>query len=340
MLEQLKNAAEHINEISSKIKEDAERIRKNNFRINDALEREMIIEIKEIKINGKVGAVDGGLLSQEMHGVDLVIARGAGVIFEYENSAMKNVKYYPDPFPKPKYSVKVGLEEHESNSFRSLFRLQEEIENAIQIVEKFSPKIILMDGSLIPLPQDKPNEENGILEEYLKTKELYKKLYSTCEKNKTALVGVIKDSRGKRFMDSLKGISNINSSDSIFLDYLLKKRERTCTIKVGNDWRRHPILKDFIEWEGKINLFYMKTSEEDRPMRVEFLSGILSADEIAGMMYSLNSINKKYAYPAILIEADLRAMLDAKEMERMQRTLQMFSHGKINPLRRNSRPFR
>jgi len=340
MLEQLKHAATHIAEISKRTREEAEKLRNSGFVLKNGLEKNLINLVEESIIEGKICAVDGGLLFQEMHGVDLIIGRAAGVVFEYSNSKLIKSEYYPRAFPTPEYKVEVGLDEQEGNAFKSLFRLNLEIENAINCLEKYSPKILMLDGSLVPLTQDKPQKESDLYPQYLKLIQNYKKLYSLSEKNNCLLLGVIKDSRGRRFMDELKTVTEYKSADTVFLNYLLREKERTCTIKYSTDPRKHIILNDLEEWGEKINLFYIKAVKNDRPMRVEFLSSTHSYKEIASLIYSLSKINESYAYPAILIEADLRAMIDEKEMERMQKTLQMLSFDGVQPLRRNSRPFR
>lgn len=340
MLEELRSAAKHIFEITSKTREEALKIRNSNILIKEALEKEIFKKVEKKEITGLVCAVDGGLLAQEMHGVDLIIGRGASVIFEYGNSKLKRTDYYPNAFPKPEYSVQLGLDEQEINAFRNLFRLQIELDCAINTLKKFDPKILMMDGSLVPLTQDRPQEGSIIFDEYKKTISKYKELYSICEEKNCLLLGIIKDSRGRRFMDCIRGLTSIKSADTVFLNNLLNEKERSFVLKITKDPKKHMIMRDLDEWAEKIKLFYLKSVKNDRPMRVEFLSSTHTFDEVASVVYSLSAINESYAYPAILIEADLRAMLDLKEMERMQKTLQMFSSKEILPLRRNNRPFR
>jgi len=340
MLEKLKQAAMHINEMNLRAREEAGRVRNSNTIISNSLEKDLIKEIKPVENNFSVCAVDGGLLSQEMHGVDLIIGRAAAVNFKYSNSKLKTCEYYPDPFPEPSYSVETGLDEHESNCKKSLFRLELEIKAAIESMEKFQPEILLLDGSLMPLTSDKPAEDSILFESYKEIINLYKKLYSESEKRKCLLCGIIKDSRGKRFMDSIKSLTTHRTADTVFLNHLLNEKERTFTIKYTEHKNKHLIARDLGEWADKTYLFYMKPVKNDRPLRVEFLSSVLSFDEIASKIYSLSSINKSYGYPSSLIEADLRAAMDPNEMERMQKMLQMLSSNDFVPLRRNSRPFR
>jgi hypothetical protein len=88
------------------------------------------------------------------------------------------------------------------------------------------------------------------------------------------------------------------------------------------------VLKDL---EAEIYFFYMRPLGDDTPIRVEFLTK--EFDRVATIVQSLSKISRSYAYPAVLIEADLRAALNPIEMEKLDKL-------NLRPLRRNSRPFR
>jgi hypothetical protein len=91
-----------------------------------------------------------------------------------------------------------------------------------------------------------------------------------------------------------------------------------------------------------VDAFYLKASEGDRPMRVEFVEGKRRFDEIASLVFSLSRISKNYAYPAILIEADMRAALDQAELDRVYGEIVAKTglRSSLMKLRRDSRPFR
>ncbi len=104
------------------------------------------------------------------------------------------------------------------------------------------------------------------------------------------------------------------------------------------DTSTHSILR---ELNGhSIGLFYMKMSNHDRPLRIEFLNHGTDFNQLASLLYSLCAIHESYAYPAILIEADLCALLDEHELERVKHSLYGLGNEVALPLRRNSRPFR
>ncbi len=338
MLEKIREAAEHIKAMEKAMQEKASQLRNSGHVFTEALEKNLVIPVQEISVNGKIASVDGGLLAQEMHGADVVIARAAAAVFEYKNSRLVSHEYFPNAFPEPDYDIKIGLDEREIMSFRSLFRLRKEIECAISVLESRKPTYLMMDGSLLPLTADKPLEESDVFYEYQKVVGLYKKLYSSANENGCRLLGVIKDSRSKRFTDISRTVVDVHSSDTFFLNHLLKSGERTFSFKYTSDVKKHPITRDFGTDAAGINAMYVKPVKEDVPLRVEFINQ--EYDEIASLVYSLSKINKNYAYPAILIEADLRAALDPIELERAMKSLAMHTGMRIAPLRRNSRPFR
>lgn len=338
MLEKMKAAAEHILTMQTDLKQKAEQLRASNPVFLDALENNLVFPVSELPVEGLIAAVDGGLLAQELHGIDIVIVRAVSAIFEYKDSKLISYNYLPNAFPESDYEIKIGLDEREIIAFRSLFRLKKEIECAIAVLERKTPNYLMLDGSLLPLTADKPPDDSEIADEYYDVVRLYKKLYETAKEKNCILLGVIKDSRSKRFIDIIRAIVDVHTSDTVFLNHLLKEGERTFVFRYTADAKKHPITRDFGTEAEQINVFYLKPVEGDRPLRVEFLSSNFS--EVASLVYTLSKINRTYAYPAVLIEADLRAALDPIELERAQKSLIMQSGMNILPLRRNSRPFR
>ncbi len=338
MLDKMKAAAEHILAMQAGLKEKSVQLRGSSHVFLDALEKQLVLPVSEAKIDGAVAAVDGGLLAQELHGIDLVISRAVAAVFEYKDSVLVSHEYLPNAFPESDYEIKIGLDEREVMAFRSLFRLRKEIECAIDVLEKKNPKYLMLDGSLLPLTADKPPDDSDVAYEYQNVVRLYRKLYEAARAKGCTLLGVIKDSRSKRFVDIARAAIDLHSSDTVFLNHLLKEGERTFAFRYTADVKRHPITRDFGNEAEAVNAMYLKPVEGDRPLRVEFIGGNYS--EVASLVYTLSKINRTYAYPAVLIEADLRAALDPMELERAQKSLSMQSGMGALPLRRNSRPFR
>jgi len=283
-------------------------------------------------VNLKVGAVDASIISQEFHSFDLIITKTVGAIFTYENGKLIHNEYVPSPFPREKINIIGSTDLMELNQIKTMIRLREEIELAIKIGEKCD--LLLMDGSLVPLPGDKPTSEQMKME-YEKLIEKYLELFS---KYKDKIVGVVKDSRSKRFIEHYGEKFNFeietNITDSSLLDIVLEKGEITKEISYAKDAKTNQILKDLLPFSEEIKVVYLKAGKYDRPIRVEYFTNK------NGELMSLCGINDKYTYPAILIDVDLRALMDVRDVERILKDIELSPYLDNKLLRRNMRPFR
>lgn len=349
MYERIAEIAKHIAMREQEEKEAAGRLREKQMEVYpDALERGLARKVEACEVNALVGAVDGGLLAQEFHGIDLVITRALAVLFEYRNSKRVSHKYHPSPIPPSEVDALEYLETHEFMWYKSLVRLKKELSVTREAIEKFKPDFMFMDGSIVPQISDKPGEGSEVRKLYDEVIGEYNKLYKSADLHNCSLVGVIKDSRGKRFIEIMRkclgeegGILG-KAHDTGFLNFLLKEGERTFTFRYSGTEREHPVLRDLNDWSNRISAFYLKPVEGDRPLRIEFLEGKRGFDEIASLVFSLSRINKNYAYPAILIEADMRAALEQAELDRVYGELVSRTglRSSVMKLRRDSRPFR
>ena len=132
--------------------------------------------------------------------------------------------------------------------------------------------------------------------------------------------------------------------DSSFLDYFLSLGERSCSFTYTKNIKQHPVLSDFNEsWSNNIFGLYIKPSNYDRPLRVEFISkGNLSekANEVASVAFALSSLHREYAYPSVLIEADFHAKLKSDEIEIVYNKIMDKLGNSIKlKMRRDNRPF-
>ena len=327
----------------------AQRLRFNLGKITypEALEADLLYPLKPAPPNGRFAAVDGGLGTEEFHGLDLLVLRALAVQFEYKDGTLVKHVYHPSRRPESQLQARAGLEQFERLRFVSLYRLKAELSCAIEVMEKHKPDYLLMDGSLAPLVSDKPPEDSQFRALYGEVVELYRKLYSTAASRSINLVGVTKDSRGRRFIDMLaKAMPESaqaleHASDTAFLDLLLKEGERTFAFRYSAAPAQNPVLKDLGEWAGRILTFYIKPVAGDRPLRIEFLAAAAPFEQIAQVMSGLCRLHPHYAYPAVLIEADLRAAMEPKEVEQVVADLSArLGRHRFMPLRRNSRPFR
>jgi hypothetical protein len=175
-------------------------------------------------------------------------------------------------------------------------------------------------------------------------------LYEISAKKKCALIGCVEDSRGNRWRSILQeslGIEELEEyHDAVLLNELLSKGERSFVFSYTKKPSEHPILNEFRqEWQDKIFAFYIKPSQFDFPLRVEFLNPEGSrpekrVEEIAGIVLAQSSMHKEYAFPAVLIEADLRARLRPEEINLVKdRLLDKLGRNALILRRRDRRPF-
>ncbi|HLC48637.1 MAG TPA: DNA double-strand break repair nuclease NurA [Candidatus Norongarragalinales archaeon] len=351
----IKSAVQQIQRSESEQQRIAKKLRDGGQEtaFREAHERKLTFDVEDVEVNGKIAAVDGGLLAEELHSIDIVLTRAAAVVFEYEKSKLKKHHYHPSSFPDYEVHAPSALEAHEAIWFRNIARLDKEITAAIETIEKYSPFALFLDGSIVPQVSDKPAKESEVYALYEGLIGKYNKLFSITEKSNCLLLGIIKDSRGKQFLNLAERHMGLDpadcavlkkTNDSSFLFNLLNEKERTFAFRYASI-SEHPILRDLRGHGDMISSFYLKAVKYDRPLRIDFLhpeNGVNRIDEIASLAYSLSKHNQQYAYPAILIEADLRAALDPKELEIVYDRI--FSSVGMSPsifkLRRNTRPFR
>lgn len=301
-----------------KIEHLAKKIRINNEYIKEKARsmREIAIPVALTQLNHSICALDGGLLADRMHGIDIIVSRAVGVNFIYENSKIKTFTHHPMKCPASDVEARSALDDHEANTLKSIIRLKSEISCAIELLEKFQPDLLLLDGSILPLPTDCPSKDSSVYQNYLDLVKLYQEMFSKSQ----SIAGVVKDTRAKRLSEYC--------SDSVLCSFLLEVGERTKEIDYTE-------FKEFQSLSKKIKITYMKPSINDLPFRVEIFGDV---EKISSIVYTLSAISSQFAYPAILIEADLRAALLPIEIESVKNSLSRLAG--IAPLRRNFRPFR
>ncbi len=317
-MERIDEALAHLKEMQGKLRIEVEQqLAKRPFEIK---------KLDKVQIDGRIAAVDSGFLSARLHGVDLAIVKAAGVAFGYDSGKLAQATYYPSKNPPDSFEIGIGLEENEALVFRQLFRLVQEIGTATNLISELKPEMLLIDGSLLPLPSDRPAKDSVLYAEYEKLMKAYANMYEAAEKHRTVLIGVIKDTRAKRFVNKLELKAAI--SDSLFFQHYLRHGEAVGHLSYQD---KADALAD------KVLVSYIKCNEGDLPLRIEFLAGT-AEQTVLNRIYSLCMLSAR-AYPPPLIEADLRAMIQADELERLERAFHL-NVPELHALRRNSRPFR
>jgi hypothetical protein len=322
----------------------------------ELLEPRLVFPVAEAELCCDVAGVDSGFVGKNMLALDLVLVRCVGVLFSYEGGRLKGAKYFPSfySFPEPFITSK-PIEADEIQTSKSLRRLLREVETARGIVEQHSPDYCFLDGSIVPQYADKPRSDSAILGFYRQLIEEFQSLYEAAVRSGTELVACVEDSRGSRFgailQQKVLGGNTAHSKaldgcyDTVLLDYLLERGERSMAFSYsGGSQKPHPILSDFDEkWSKRIHAFYLKPCEFDRPLRVEFLhcKGDVSkhVDKIAATTFALSSLHREYAYPSVLIEADLHARLKPDEVNMVfERIMDRLGRNIRIKMRRDYRP--
>ncbi|NPA76858.1 MAG: DNA double-strand break repair nuclease NurA [Candidatus Diapherotrites archaeon] len=265
--------------------------------------------------NGYFGAVDGGLLSEEYQGFELVLVRAVGVRYEYNDGALVSVSYFPSALPDPKlFQYDIPVEEENIGPLRSLTRLLVEIGTALDFVRNVDLDYLFLDGSILPQLVDKPRGGGSELKQlYKDVIRTYRSLYKECSERGTVLAGVVKDSKGDRVATYL---NEGRMRDPVWLKYAMNLGEMTEPIPYADNPSDQATLKDIGEdLASRVWIFYLKASDYDLPFRVEFYADSPDlGEELASILLPLSSANRMFTIPPFLLEADIRARLAQKSM--------------------------
>jgi len=297
---------------------------------------------------GAIAAIDGGIVSETYQSCELVLFRAVCTAFGYENGKVSRKANHPSGLDGFETALLDSFDESDTMQRDSIIRLRSEIARARESIKLFSPSMVFLDGSIFPNPQDRPPKDSAAFDGFERLLAEYRFLFAECSAAGVALVGVVKDSKSRNYLDALrkseafsdfysehaKFLSSTN--DSAFLSMALEENERSGLVKI----ERQDLGRDLCRTTCATT--YVKASKYDRPLRLEF-SDYTNADAASKTICGLCKGNSRYAYPAILIEADLRAAMDPKELEVAYARL----CAKVGPdavslrrLRRNERPFR
>lgn len=314
------------------------------------LENRMVVEVgkKEIKKARFVG-VDGGLSKRTYHSLDMILSRAVGAIFDYKDGKLFSVSYFPSTSPTPKLRIVHDVSEADFQYIACFERINTELETLRACLD-LNPTILLADGSIVPHPKDQPSKDSAVHEEYMKLIDNYKSLYKKA--GGFLFAGVIEDSRSSTFSDyiSKSVLSQIRNKkveelkrilshtrDTNLLFHVLEKGERSFVMRMSHN-------PDLGNYARNIYLFYLKTTEYDRPVRVEFYASsdpVKMASEVASLVYSVSCQNQEYGLPPVLIEADNRAKIREGELDVIHSHIvdRIGNLPSLYRLRRDRRPF-
>jgi len=338
---------------------------------NDILEDKFSFGVKPTNLVGlRVAGIDGGVVARSYQGIDLILTRAVAAIFTYGPSGKLEVSYYPEETPLP--NMISNLQPSPLSDFElrtSIERITCELQLAIELQNYTKVDLIILDGSIVPQLSDKPPFYSTLTNKYERVVSLYEELYKSCIDSGTLLAGVIKDSRSIRYMQiigrliphliekvpTLKNLLEFDyrkaiqqTRDADLLQRILDPGERTFVFRYAELPLDHSIFDDFRNktWADLVNVFYLRSVEYDRPIRVEYLATesnkLLTAKKIASVILPLSHHHAEYGIPSVLIEADARAHLLDRDIEIIYEQLVQKSGNALvlMKLRRERRPLK
>ena len=298
--------------------------------------------------NITVGGIDGGLLKKEYHGVNIILTRAVCAHFSYKDMKLSDSKYYPSSFPSPKFKMlNSSFNDSDFMAAASIERLKSELGLACDMLGE-DMDLLLLDGSVVLHPSVKADKGSRLRQDYDSLLKTVQKMYSESIGRGVPVAGIVEDSRSQTFVKGCEGIVDAlimknleNVRDTHFLTHCLSVGERTSIFRTVDTGDKVPAeLKGF---ENNLFSFYIRSSEFDRALRVDFVAGddpVALGSWIASAVFSMSRHNSVYGIPPVIIDADQRAKLSGdellfveKEIKKRTGNLSSFSE-----LRRNSRP--
>lgn len=329
-------------------------------------ENRLINKVPEISIDGlSIAGIDGGLLLKRLNGLDLIILRATGVVFKYMKHTVDAI-YHPKKDPPLQISINtIPLSSIEFDTLVSFERSKIELKTTYEVIKKYTPDIVLLDGSLISPSLQIITNNDLIRKKYSEMIYEYQRVYDAAENRGILIAGVIKDSKKHIFIDILgRIIPQIIALNREFIDELVKIDyrivlrhsndldllfsllecgERTAFIKEKtnkssvNSINQNTIQKDIQEFYS----FYLKAAKFDVPMRIEFFdiekNPILIGNKIATIIYNISKFSTTMGFPSVLIEADRRVKMIKKDIDFIYRqflTRANIMNSKLLPQRR------
>jgi len=312
--------------------------------ITESVESQFITQIKPTSLDGlSITGIDGGLIRKRFRSMDLLITRAIAVVFQFISDEGPNVEFYPDPFPEPSVKlIMLSMSGPELDQLASLERMAAELRVTISALDEFHTDIILLDGSLFYHPRDRPPVGTVAHEKFQEVLALYRQLYNKVAKKRATLVGIVKDSRSTRIVNTLGDIlPHILRNPSTFekmqgvdyrwllkisrdcdlLDTFLEEGERTFAFRYSGELPQNSNSphNDLTTWASSIWVTYLKTARHDLPLRVEVMvksdgaEGIQQLNRALSAILPLSCQHPEYGLPSPIVEADARARISNNE---------------------------
>lgn len=347
-----------IDDIADRIGNFEDRRKEISLKIKDKLKgkklgvgEKLTNDIEEIGLeNHKIAGIDGGLVKKSYQGLDMTLVRAVSAIFSYKNNSLEDVNYIPGVSPTPQLKIFDNLESKTNFSkAANLERLFKETKIILETLKK-NCDLVLADGSILPHPSDVPEKNSPVFSQFRDLVSRYGELYDVA--TETQFAGVCEDSRARKLVGILRDEISIEgdkkiiekSRDINILNYILNKGERSFVFKYSKNPEQNPVLKNLGNKGNNIYSFYIKNTQYDVPVRVDFYTEgdpMKKADKLASMVYNISSDNEEYGLPTVLIEADRRAKIGKDELDMIHKSIRdrCGDLPNLRDLNRRNRPF-
>lgn len=261
----------------------------------------------EKKEPGKVAGVDGGIVKKRYSSGDIVGVRAVAAIFDFNNFSLDEASYIPGKSPEPEFHYFPPDNSKSLDKNAEAERLDAETDRVIEAMEEADT--VFLDGSVVP--------------SYLEDEEVidkYNKVFGKAESGE--VVGVVEDSFGMkmtRIIEDKLDIELGNIRDSLLMDSILEEGERSFVRRYSDSPVEHPVLQELEDkCVNRLHTFYLKLSEKDIPLRIDYFGDPENADSIAGKLMALKS-SESYTVPSPVVEADKRAKVPEKYIQRLEK---------------------
>lgn len=311
----------------------------------NVIDTQFSTKVQPVSLSGlKMAGIDGGLIRRGFRSMDLILTRGVAVIFKFGAKEGPVVDFFPDPFPSPVVKpIMLSLSGQELDQLASLERVAAELRVTLSVLDEFSTDLILIDGSLFYHPRDRPPATSLVSDKFQEVMALYRQVYNKAKEKGTTLVGVVKDSRSTRIVNIMGEIlPHIVRDPSVFemmqgvdyrwllkisrdcdlLDTFLDEGERTFVFRFSSEMQ--PNLSaypdELASWAPLIWVTYVKTAQDDLPLRIEVLVGegdndVRLLDRALSAILPVSWQHKEYGIPTPIVEADARARISHNESQ-------------------------
>lgn len=313
--------------------------------VPDTMETSLLKKLEPTSLSGlRIAGIDGGLVRKRFRSMDILLTRAVAVVFQFGREDGPDVEFYPEAFPEPRITpVLLALPGPELDQLASLERVAIELEATISVLDEFHTDLILVDGSLFYHPRDRPQRGSTAFAKFQEVMALYRQLYHKSRKKKTTLVGIVKDSRSTRMVQVLgELLPHIIRDSSVFelmqdvdyrwllkvsrdcglLDTFMEPGERTFAFRYSSELTHNvnSASDELAIWSSSIWVTYLKTAQNDLPLRIEVLmdqddNDTKKLDRALSAVLPLSWQHPEYGIPTPILEADARARITGHEAQ-------------------------